>query len=71
MLRDGEVHAARRQYSIRVAGIWPLTSVRKPELMKNQLRVSVPDTIIDRHGAWRQTPKLTERGDRDRQRQAA
>jgi methionine synthase I (cobalamin-dependent)/5,10-methylenetetrahydrofolate reductase len=31
-----------------VAGIWPLVSVRNAEFMKNELRVSVPDTILDR-----------------------
>ena len=31
-----------------LAGIWPLTSVRNAEFMKNELRVSVPDRIIDR-----------------------
>jgi methionine synthase / methylenetetrahydrofolate reductase(NADPH) len=31
-----------------IAGIWPLTSVRNAEFMKNELRVSVPDAIIDR-----------------------
>jgi methionine synthase / methylenetetrahydrofolate reductase(NADPH) len=31
-----------------VAGIWPLTSVRNAEFMKNELRVSVPDAIIGR-----------------------
>jgi methionine synthase I (cobalamin-dependent)/5,10-methylenetetrahydrofolate reductase len=31
-----------------VAGIWPLTSVRNAEFMKNELRVSVPDEIIRR-----------------------
>jgi homocysteine S-methyltransferase len=31
-----------------VAGIWPLTSVRNAEFMKNELRVSVPDAIIER-----------------------
>jgi methionine synthase / methylenetetrahydrofolate reductase(NADPH) len=31
-----------------VAGIWPLTSVRNAEFMKNELRVSVPDVIIER-----------------------
>ena len=31
-----------------VAGIWPLTSVRNAEFMKNELRVSVPDEIISR-----------------------
>lgn len=34
-----------------VAGIWPLTSVRNAEFMKNELRVSVPDAIIERMGA--------------------
>ncbi len=31
-----------------VAGIWPLTSVRNAEFMKNELRVSIPDIIIER-----------------------
>ncbi|MBZ5490834.1 MAG: bifunctional homocysteine S-methyltransferase/methylenetetrahydrofolate reductase [Acidobacteriia bacterium] len=31
-----------------LAGIWPLTSVRNAEFMKNELRVSVPDTILER-----------------------
>src|SRR5947209_882133 len=31
-----------------LAGIWPLTSVRNAEFMKNELRVSVPDAILDR-----------------------
>ena len=31
-----------------VAGIWPLTSVRNAEFMKNELRVSVPDDILQR-----------------------
>jgi methionine synthase / methylenetetrahydrofolate reductase(NADPH) len=31
-----------------IAGIWPLTSVRNAEFMKNELRVSVPDDIIGR-----------------------
>jgi len=31
-----------------LAGIWPLTSVRNAEFMKNELRVSVPDSIIER-----------------------
>ena len=33
-----------------LAGIWPLTSVRNAEFMKNELRVSVPDEIIARMG---------------------
>lgn len=31
-----------------VAGIWPLVSVRNAEFMKNELRVSVPDAILER-----------------------
>jgi methionine synthase / methylenetetrahydrofolate reductase(NADPH) len=31
-----------------VAGIWPLVSVRNAEFMKNELRVAVPDWIIER-----------------------
>jgi methionine synthase / methylenetetrahydrofolate reductase (NADH) len=31
-----------------VVGIWPLVSVRNAEFMKNELRVSVPDTILER-----------------------
>ncbi len=33
-----------------IAGIWPLTSVRNAEFMKNELRVSVPDEVIARMG---------------------
>jgi methionine synthase I (cobalamin-dependent)/5,10-methylenetetrahydrofolate reductase len=31
-----------------IAGIWPLTSLRNAEFMKNDLRVAVPDTIMAR-----------------------
>ncbi len=31
-----------------VAGIWPLTSARNAEFMKNELRVAIPDEILDR-----------------------
>lgn len=31
-----------------VAGIWPLVSARNAEFMKNELRVSVPESIMDR-----------------------
>jgi methionine synthase / methylenetetrahydrofolate reductase(NADPH) len=31
-----------------VAGIWPLVSARNAEFMKNELRVSVPDSILQR-----------------------
>jgi methionine synthase / methylenetetrahydrofolate reductase(NADPH) len=34
-----------------VAGIWPLLSVRNAEFMKNELRVSVPDSILRRMSA--------------------
>ncbi len=40
-----------------VAGIWPLVSVRNAEFMKNELRVSVPDSILERM-ARAQTPEL-------------
>jgi homocysteine S-methyltransferase len=30
-----------------IAGIWPLVSVRNAEFMKNELRVSVPDSILE------------------------
>jgi len=39
-----------------VVGIWPLVSVRNAEFMKNELRVSVPDGILDRMGRA-QTPE--------------
>jgi methionine synthase I (cobalamin-dependent)/5,10-methylenetetrahydrofolate reductase len=31
-----------------IAGIWPLTSARNAEFMKNELRVSIPDSILER-----------------------
>ena len=31
-----------------IAGIWPLVSARNAEFMKNELRVSVPDSILQR-----------------------
>ncbi|WP_449555758.1 bifunctional homocysteine S-methyltransferase/methylenetetrahydrofolate reductase [Granulicella arctica] len=34
-----------------IAGIWPLTSLRNAEFMKNDLRVSMPDEIMSRMGA--------------------
>jgi methionine synthase I (cobalamin-dependent)/5,10-methylenetetrahydrofolate reductase len=40
-----------------VAGIWPLVSVRNAEFMKNELRVSVPDSILERM-AHAPTPEL-------------
>jgi methionine synthase I (cobalamin-dependent)/5,10-methylenetetrahydrofolate reductase len=34
-----------------IAGIWPLVSLRNAEFMKNELRVSVPDSIFKRMAA--------------------
>jgi homocysteine S-methyltransferase len=31
-----------------IAGIWPLTSARNAEFMKNELRVAIPDSIMQR-----------------------
>ena len=31
-----------------IAGLWPLVSVRNAEFMKNELRVSVPDAVLER-----------------------
>jgi methionine synthase / methylenetetrahydrofolate reductase(NADPH) len=39
-----------------IAGIWPLLSVRNAEFMRNELRVSVPDAILERM-ARTQTPE--------------
>jgi homocysteine S-methyltransferase len=39
-----------------VAGIWPLISVRNAEFMKNELRVSVPESVLQRM-ARAQTPE--------------
>jgi methionine synthase / methylenetetrahydrofolate reductase(NADPH) len=39
-----------------VVGIWPLVSVRNAEFMKNELRVSVPDAVLERM-ARAQTPE--------------
>jgi 5,10-methylenetetrahydrofolate reductase len=33
-----------------IVGIWPLVSARNAEFMKNELRVSVPDSIFERMG---------------------
>ncbi len=33
-----------------VAGIWPLTSMRNAEFMKDELRVAIPDSILARLG---------------------
>jgi homocysteine S-methyltransferase len=34
-----------------IAGIWPLVSMRNAEFMKNELRISVPDSILTRMAA--------------------
>jgi hypothetical protein len=46
-----------------VAGIWPLVSARNAEFMKNELRVSVPDEILEPHDQSRQ-PASRSRGRR-------
>jgi homocysteine S-methyltransferase len=33
-----------------IAGIWPLTSLRNAEFMRNELRVSIPESIMERMG---------------------
>jgi len=45
-----------------VAGIWPLVSVRNAEFMKNELRVSVPDTILQRMAAAQSPEAAREEG---------
>jgi 5,10-methylenetetrahydrofolate reductase len=41
-----------------IAGIWPLTSLRNAEFMKNDLRVSVPDSIMLRMQQASSSPEL-------------
>ena len=45
-----------------VAGIWPLVSVRNAEFMKNELRVSVPDSILERIAASKSPEAAREEG---------
>jgi methionine synthase I (cobalamin-dependent)/5,10-methylenetetrahydrofolate reductase len=45
-----------------VAGIWPLVSVRNAEFMKNELRVSVPDAVLDRMAAAKTPEHAKEEG---------
>ena len=45
-----------------VAGIWPLVSVRNAEFMKNELRVSVPDSILDRMSRAKTPERAREEG---------
>src|SRR6476660_2414277 len=45
-----------------VAGIWPLVSVRNAEFMKNELRVSVPDSILERMAGAKTPEAAREEG---------
>jgi len=45
-----------------VAGIWPLVSVRNAEFMKNELRVSVPEAILERMAKARSPEAAKEEG---------
>jgi methionine synthase I (cobalamin-dependent)/5,10-methylenetetrahydrofolate reductase len=45
-----------------VAGIWPLVSVRNAEFMKNELRVSVPDAIVQRMAGAKSPEAAREEG---------
>jgi homocysteine S-methyltransferase len=45
-----------------VAGIWPLVSLRNAEFMRNELRVSVPDAILDRMGRTANPDAAREEG---------
>ena len=45
-----------------VAGIWPLVSARNAEFMKNELRVSVPDVILERMAGAKNPEAAREEG---------
>jgi homocysteine S-methyltransferase len=45
-----------------LAGIWPLVSARNAEFMKNELRVSVPDAILERMGKAKTPEAAREEG---------
>ncbi len=45
-----------------IAGIWPLTSLRNAEFMKNDLRVSMPDEILARMAAAASPEHAREEG---------
>ncbi|HSE48108.1 MAG TPA: bifunctional homocysteine S-methyltransferase/methylenetetrahydrofolate reductase [Terriglobales bacterium] len=45
-----------------LAGIWPLVSVRNAEFMKNELRVSVPDAIVERMARCKDAEAAREEG---------
>ena len=42
-----------------IAGIWPLTSLKNAEFMKNDLRVSMPEEIMERMRAAAATPEAS------------
>jgi methionine synthase I (cobalamin-dependent)/5,10-methylenetetrahydrofolate reductase len=42
-----------------VAGIWPLTSVKNAEFMRNDLKVRMPDEIIERMGRAASSPEAS------------
>jgi homocysteine S-methyltransferase len=45
-----------------IAGIWPLTSLRNAEFMKNDLRVSMPDAILTRMASATNKPAALATG---------
>jgi methionine synthase / methylenetetrahydrofolate reductase(NADPH) len=45
-----------------IAGIWPLVSVRNAEFMKNELRVSVPDSVLERMAGAKSPEAAREEG---------
>jgi homocysteine S-methyltransferase len=45
-----------------IAGIWPLVSARNAEFMKNELRVSVPDHVLERMARARSPETAREEG---------
>jgi homocysteine S-methyltransferase len=45
-----------------IAGIWPLVSPRNAEFMKNELRVSVPDSILERMTSAKSPEAAREEG---------
>ncbi|ADV82144.1 bifunctional homocysteine S-methyltransferase/methylenetetrahydrofolate reductase [Terriglobus saanensis] len=45
-----------------IAGIWPLTSVRNAEFMRNDLKVSVPESIMTRMAACETPESAREEG---------
>jgi homocysteine S-methyltransferase len=45
-----------------IAGIWPLTSLRNAEFMRNDLRVSVPESILARMQAAASPQAAREEG---------